>query len=117
MSSPHPYLGALSLAAGGIVLTCLACGGSQPVSPRFWTVSQAESIRLIRGTPLKTTKCTGLGEQRVSAYERFSCVGVHWPKGLLPVRVRYVLNPRGKYRGRESSHLATNVYFDSFGVP
>lgn len=88
--------------------------------PRFWTVSQAESIRLIRGTPLKITKCAGLGEQRASAYERFSCVGVHWPKGLaypLPVRVRYVLNPRGEYRGRESSYLATSVYFDSFGVP
>jgi hypothetical protein len=104
----------------GAVLACLACGDSEPVPARFWTESQAESIRLVRGTPLKTTNCTGLGEERVSAYRRFRCVGVHWPKGLgypLPVRVRYVLNTRGKYRGQRSPYLATSVYFDSFGVP
>jgi hypothetical protein len=99
----------------------LACGASHTaVAARFWTVSQAETIKLVRGTPLKTTKCTGLGEQRASAYRRFSCVGVHWPKGLaypLPVRVRYVLNTRGKYRGQRSAYLATSVYFDSFVVP
>jgi hypothetical protein len=103
------------------LLATLACGGSHPAVPaRFWTGSQAESIKLVRGTPLKTTKCIGLGEQRASAYRRFRCVGVHWPKHLayaLPVRVRYVLNPRGKYRGKRSAYLATSVYFDSFGVP
>jgi hypothetical protein len=103
------------------LLVTVACGASESRVPaRFWTVSQAESIKLVRGTPLKTTKCTGLGERRISAYRRFSCVGVHWPKGLaypLPVRVRYVLNPRGPYRGQESPYLATSVRFDSFGVP
>jgi hypothetical protein len=114
-------------AAGGVVLlvftlvVTLGCGTSHPAAPaRFWTVSQAESIKVVRGTLLKTTKCTGLREERASAYQRFSCVGVHWPKGLaypLPVRVRYVLNPRGEYRGPWSPYLATRVYFDSFGVP
>jgi hypothetical protein len=104
-------------------LVALGCGTSRPAEPnpaRFWTVTQAESIKLVRGTPLKTTGCKGLGEHRASAYPRFSCVGVHWPKGLaypLPVRVRYVLNPRGRYRGNQSPYLATRVYFDSFGVP
>jgi hypothetical protein len=101
-------------------VVCLSCGGPQPASVRFWTKTQAESIRLVRGTPLRTANCTGLGEERASAYRRFRCVGVHWPKNLgypLPVRVRYVLNPRGKYRGQRSPYLATSVYFDSFGVP
>ncbi len=64
--------------------------------------------------------CTGLGKRVESAYQRFSCVGVHWPKGLgypLPVRVRYVLNTRGKYSGERSPHLMTGVHFDAFGVP
>jgi hypothetical protein len=103
-----------------LVVTLLAspgCGASRPA--RFWTVKQAESIELVRGTPLKMTTCTGLGERRASAYRRFSCVGVVVPKTFpdLPVRVRYVLNPRGKYRGHGSAYLATSVHFDSFGVP
>jgi hypothetical protein len=114
--------------ASRVPLCCLvgaivACGASRPAESdhtRFWTVSQAESIKLVRGTPLKTTACKGLGQRHASVYRRFSCVGVHWPKDLaypLPVRVRYVLNPRGKYRGKLSPYLATSVYFDSFGVP
>jgi hypothetical protein len=104
----------------GTVLTGFACGGSGALPPRFWTERQAESIRVVRGTPLRTTTCSGRGERRGSAYRRFFCVGVHWPKGLaypLPVRIRYVLNPRGTYRGNRSPYLMTNVRFDSFGVP
>jgi hypothetical protein len=102
-------LGALSLSA---------CGGST-APPTFWTVEQAESIRVIRGTPLATTNCGGLGESRDSAYRRFRCTGRVVPKAVpqLPVRVRYVLNPRGAYEGGGSAYLATSVRFDSFGVP
>jgi hypothetical protein len=112
---------ARTLLAAAVILAGTACGTSRPTVPaRFWTVSEAESIRLIRGTPLRTTACTPIGEPRGSTYGRFSCEGVHWPKGLqypLPVRVRYVLNPHGPYRGPRSAYLATSVYFDSFGVP
>jgi hypothetical protein len=99
------------------LLASLGCGASRPA--RFWTARQAESIKLVRGTPLRRTTCTGLGERRASAYRRFSCVGVVVPKAVpdLPVRVRYVLNPRGKYKGHRSAYLATSVRFDSFGVP
>jgi hypothetical protein len=95
----------------------LGCGASRPAA--FWTVSQVESIKRVRGTALETTTCTGLGEQRASAYRRFSCVGVVVPQSFpdLPVRVRYVLNTGGKYKGDRSAYLATNVHFDSFGVP
>ena len=105
---------------GGALFANLACGESRSLSPRFWTVRQAESIRIVRGTPLRTTKCTGRGERRASAYRRFRCVGVHWPKGLaypLPVRVRYVLEPRGAYRVGRPPYVMTRVRFDSFGVP
>ena len=105
----------------GALVVNAACGASEPVVPvRFWTEGQAEAIKVVRGTPLRTTNCAGRGEKRGSAYRHFFCVGVHWPKHLgypLPVRVRYVLNPRGRYRGPESPYLATSVRFDSFGVP
>jgi hypothetical protein len=99
------------------LLANLGCGTSPP--PTFWTGSQAESIKLVRGTALETTTCTGLGPQRASTYRRFSCVGVVLPQSVpyLAVRVRYILNTRGKYEGRRSAYLATSVYFDSFGVP
>lgn len=100
-----------------LVLANLACGTSQ--STTYWTVSEAESIRLVRGTALESTTCSGVGKQRGSAYRKFSCVGVVVPESFpdLPVRVRYVLNTRGKYQGQRSAYLATNVHFDSFGVP
>ena len=99
------------------LLASLGCGASPP--PRFWTVRQAESIKLVRGTPLKSTRCTGLGMPRASAYRRFSCVGVVVPKTIpdRTVRVRYVLNPRGKYKGHPSAYVATSVHFNAFGVP
>jgi hypothetical protein len=94
-----------------------ACGESRPAE--FWTVKQAESIKSIRGTTLETTTCTGIGASRASGYRRFSCTGKTTPRSLpdLPVRVRYVLDPRGEYRANRSAYLATNVRFDSFGVP
>jgi hypothetical protein len=103
-----------------IVLTLVpasACGDSRPSD--FWTVEQAEAIRSVRGATLETTTCTGIGESRASGYRRFSCTGTTTAASLpeLPVRVRYVLNARGEYRGGRSAYLATNVRFDSFGVP
>jgi hypothetical protein len=94
-----------------------ACGESRP--PEFWTVTQAESIKSIRGTKLETTACTGIGASRASGYRRFSCTARTRPSSLpdLPVQVRYVLNPRGEYRGNRSAYLATDVHFESFGVP
>jgi hypothetical protein len=102
-----------------IGLVSAACGRSDHPSG-FWTKAQAESIRSIRGTPLERTTCTGRGEERESAYRRFFCVGVHWPRGLaypLPVRVRYVLAPLGQFWGMRSAYQLTWVRFDSFGVP
>ena len=74
---------------------------------------------LFRGTPLERATCTGIGMRRGSTYRRFSCVGVVVPKGIpdWPVRVRYVLNPRGEHKGHRSAYLATSVHFDAFGVP
>jgi hypothetical protein len=102
-----------------ISILCSAFGTSSHPSG-YWTKSQAESIRSIRGYPHKTNTCTGRGEERESGYRRFFCVGAFWPKGLgysLPVRVRYVLVPLGQYRGTQSRYKLTWVRFDSFGVP
>jgi hypothetical protein len=103
----------------GALAVLPACGDGSSRPPTFWTVEQAESIKVIRGTPLRTTKCTGFGEERDSAFRRFLCIGKVVPRAApqLPVRVRYLLNPRGAYRGRHSAYLATNVRFDAFGVP
>lgn len=105
--------------AVGALAFLAACGDGSSRPAIFWTVEQAESITVIRGTPLRTTKCNGLGDERDSAFRRFFCIGKVVPQGLpqLPVRVRYVLNPRGAFRGRRSAYLATSVRFDSFGVP
>jgi hypothetical protein len=99
------------------LLLTSACTDSRPAE--FWTVEQAESIRSIRGTMLQTATCTGIGESRASGYRRFSCSGSTTPEALpdLPVRVTYILNSRGEYRGRHSAYLATDVHFDAFGVP
>jgi hypothetical protein len=101
------------------VLAAAGCDHGDPVPGTFWTVQQAESIRTVRGTPLARTECSGLREGREERYGRFSCVGVTWPPSTpqLKVRVRYVLDPAGPYRGTRSAYLATNVHFDSFGVP
>jgi hypothetical protein len=80
----------------GALATSAGCGGSDRPA-RFWTVEEAEAIRAIRGTPLRTTDCRGVGKSRDSADRRFSCVGTIVLQSLpqLPVLVRYVLNPRG----------------------
>jgi hypothetical protein len=100
------------------VLMLSACGdGSAP--PTYWSVEEAESIKRVRGTPLAITDCKGLGDARDSAYRRFRCTGrvVAPAVPQLPIRLRYVLNPRGAYQGSRSAYLATSVRFDSFGVP
>ena len=103
-----------------ISILCGACGGTSSHPPGYWTKSQAESIRSVRGYRLKTNICTGRGEERESGYRRFFCVGVYWPKGLaysLPVRIRYVLAPVGEYRDTQPPYQLPWVRFDSFGVP
>jgi hypothetical protein len=110
-------------ATGGAIMAFVfaaaGCEHGDPLPGTFWTVQQAESIRAVRGTPLARTECSGLRPGRDERYGRFSCVGVTWPPSTpqLKVRVRYVLNPAGPYLGTRSAYLATNVHFDSFGIP
>jgi hypothetical protein len=110
-------------AAGTTILALMfaaaGCDEGEPSPATLWTVKQAESIRMVRGTPVHGTECSGLRVGRDGHHRRFSCVGVTWPRSTpqLKVRVRYILNPAGPYRGMRSAYLATNVHFDSFGVP
>jgi hypothetical protein len=108
-------------ACGTLMVFLLGAAGCRddPPPPTFWTEAQAESIKLVRGTTLQQVSCSGMGAEQDERYERFSCVGRAVPESVpeLKVRVRYVLNPRGSYRGTRSAYLATRVRFDSFGVP
>jgi hypothetical protein len=108
-------------ACGTLVVLLLGAAGCRddPPPPTFWTESQAESIKLVRGTSLEKVSCSGMGAEQNARHRRFSCVARAVPASMpeLKVRVRYVLNPRGPYCGKRSAYLATRVRFDSFGVP
>jgi hypothetical protein len=55
-----------------------ACAGGEEADDRGWTVSQAESIRSVRGLPVRVWHCRGLGAALrngdVLRYDRFACV-------------------------------------------
>jgi hypothetical protein len=48
-----------------------ACAGSEEGG---WTVRQAESIRSVRGMPVRVLNCRGLGSGRKRRYARFACI-------------------------------------------
>ena len=93
--------------------------GSAHVRPNnFWTPSQAEVIRVVRGTRLYAVECRGHGSRR-STFRHFACSGqtarnVRSPRTAL---VTYVLHALGGYYGRRSGYFATNVRFSAFFVP
>jgi hypothetical protein len=86
IGSPAQRSPAVLLLASTLLVN-LACGDSDAGRRGFWTVAEAESIKVVRGTPLRTTKCTGLGERRASAYRRFRCIGCIGPNtSAIPYR-------------------------------
>jgi hypothetical protein len=91
-------------------LTALAaCGGEEPA----WSVRQAESITLVRGTPVRQPECRGVGVGRNGRYGRFTCTaGARRPGEVTDtVAVLYELVPRGNYDGPRSDHDLENVRF------
>jgi hypothetical protein len=103
------------------VFALLAAPANAHVRPHnAWTVVQAEAIRSIRGVRLATLDCMPLGARSAPGrYRHFRCAGATAPRfdPRLRVRVRYVLHPLGRFRGPRSPFVATNVRYDSFGVP
>jgi hypothetical protein len=98
-----------------LVLACCAASGctdGNGASDRLWTVRQAESITLIRGTPVRVRHCRGLAG-RDDRYESFECLasGRTGFDRFDTVGVFYVLQPLGEYEGRRSKYRLSNVRF------
>jgi hypothetical protein len=77
-----------------------ACAGEEAPEDRGWTVSQAESIRSVRGLPVRVRECRGLGaalrDGEALRYDRLACVaGARLPhEEVDTVAVLYELVPQ-----------------------
>jgi hypothetical protein len=94
-----------------LMLTLLAaCGGDD--APR-WTVAQAQSIAVVRGTRVNDARCRGIGGKVDERYERFSCTAGarRSTEALDTVAVLYELVPEETYAGPGSAHRLENVSF------
>jgi hypothetical protein len=112
-----------------VVLSVLLAGrpaggaGAHERPGNWWTAGQAKSITSIRGTPVQVERCEARGPRRVSdrvaRYRHFACVGsTKFRYHPVPtVAVNYVLHPLGKYVGKASAYVATDVSFVGLGVP
>jgi hypothetical protein len=85
-----------------------------------WTIPQAETVTVIRGTPVTVRGCRGLGRGEAGRFERFACVaGARAPTDDADtVAILYELRPSGPYEGARSRYALTNVRFvGGPGVP
>ena len=106
------------------VLAVTACGGGRAETPAaMWTEAQAESIRSVRGLPVRVRHCDGLGAALEAGgkqyYARFACLaGARASfQAYDTVAVTYVLRPLGRYTGRSSRHALAEVRFAALQVP
>jgi hypothetical protein len=76
-------------------------------------VREAESIRVIRGTPVNVRSCRGVGENESGRFRRFDCVaGARLETDPVDtVAVLYELRPIGPFEGTRSRYTLTNVRF------
>jgi hypothetical protein len=103
MASVTRVLGACTL------VLLAACGGDQPA----WSVLEAESIAIVRGTPVRNVECSGERPVGDGRYRRFACSAGARRHGetLDTVAVLYDLVPRGEFQGPGSDHELENVRF------
>jgi hypothetical protein len=89
----------------GLACLVVSCGADEP----RWSVTQAESIATVRGTPINDPTCRGVGEATDDRYERFRCrAGARRPSETVDtVAVLYELLPTGDY----PDHTLENVSF------
>jgi hypothetical protein len=87
-----------------------ACGGEGATR---WTVEQAESIAVVRGTPVNDQRCQGIGAEVNERFERFRCTaGARRPtESVDTVAVLYELVPEEDYNGPASRHRLEKVSF------
>jgi hypothetical protein len=82
-----------------IALLCPGCGRSDE-----WSVEHAQSVRVVRGYPLRDVECRPLERA-------FFCNGVTGKNPVRAVWVTYIVHPRG------SGYYLSDVRFYAFGVP
>jgi hypothetical protein len=78
-----------------------------------WTVREAESITVIRGTPVNVRSCRGVGENDSGRFRGFKCVaGTRLETDPVDtVAVFYELRPTGSFEGSRSRYVLTKVRF------
>jgi hypothetical protein len=100
-----------------LALTSLGCGGDGKATVA-WTEQQAESIRIIRGQPVRVRDCTGTGRTS-EGFRSFDCVAGTRIAGqpIDTVAVTYVLRPLAPYEAERPRYALNDVHFGGLGVP
>jgi hypothetical protein len=102
-----------------LALTALGCGGDNKGTVA-WTEQQAESVRVIRGQPVRVRACRGIGQARASeGFRSFECVAGTRIAGqpIDTVAVTYVLRPLAPYEEARPRYALSDVQFGGLGVP
>jgi hypothetical protein len=96
-----------------IAIGVAACSGSDAPQREGWTVREAESITVIRGTPVNVRSCRGVGDDGSGRFRRFECVaGARLETDPVDtVAVFYELRPIGSFEGARSRYVLMNVRF------
>jgi hypothetical protein len=100
----------------------LGCGGDED-GAIAWSVRQAESVRVVRGLPVRVRDCRGIGRAEASdavvRFRRFECVAGARLSGqpIDTVAVTYVLRPLSPYEAARPRYALSNVHFGGLGVP
>jgi hypothetical protein len=89
------------------------CLHSDRSRDRGWTIAEAESIRVIRGTAVTVRGCRGIGPPGATRFRRFDCMaGARSPGDSADtVAVLYELRPLGPYDGSRPRYALARVRF------
>lgn len=88
-----------------------------------WSLAQAESIAVVRGTPVHVLGCDGVGPvvqvDGAVLYRRFACrAGARASfQSYDTIGVTYGLQPLGPFVGASSRYALTDVSFAALSVP
>jgi hypothetical protein len=107
-------LGVVSaIAAFAVAWSASGCLHSNRVDDAGWTVAQAESIRVIRGTAVTVRGCRGIGPPDATRFRRFDCVaGARLPADPADtVAVLYELRPLAPYDAASPRYTLAKVRF------
>jgi len=101
-----------------LALTALGCDGGNEPRSIAWTEQQAESVRVIRGQPVRVRDCRGI-RRASNGFRSFECVAGTRIAGqsIDTVAVTYVLRPLAPYEEAAPRYALSDVHFGGLGVP